>query len=368
MQRSLFLLLLMGQCSFFMCHLCEYHFISDSKTWEEARNYCRETYTDLATVYDMMDAERLSVPTGRQEGAWIGLQSHPGKENRRWHWSLPGVEHHEAPEWWADGEPNGEQLLSFENCVLMHNDKWMDQNCECSKPFICYNDETANKKLYFINKSMTWPEAQSHCRKNHTDLVSGITQLNDDEFKAERKNETFVWIGRFRDTWRWSDNSSSSFRNWDLELFRDDEEQKCAVIKFNGTGKWSSDDCHEEKPFFCYEDKVVLIQQNKTWEEALNHCRENHNDLVSITNRNEQMWVRQKAKRASSPYVWLGLRYTCTLDFWFWVSDEEVGYENWASSEETDDCDLSGAMSGGGEHKWSKKADTDKFNFICSNF
>ncbi|GLD64722.1 snaclec stejaggregin-B subunit beta-1-like protein [Lates japonicus] len=71
-------------------------------------------------------------------------------------------------------------------------------------------------------------------------------------------------------------------------------------------------------------DKVILINQSKTWVEALYYCRENHYDLVSITNLNEQRWVQERAKKANTSYVWLGLRYTCALDFWFWVNDEAV--------------------------------------------
>ncbi|XP_078020323.1 L-selectin-like [Epinephelus lanceolatus] len=96
MQWSLFLLLLMGQCSFFMCHLHEYHFVKEKKNWTEAQQYCREHHTDLATVSNMTGMERLRDSAHDQDGAWIGLynlsQSTAGEDNRMWHWSLPGVE------------------------------------------------------------------------------------------------------------------------------------------------------------------------------------------------------------------------------------------------------------------------------------
>ena len=113
-------------------------------------------------------------------------------------------------------------------------------------------------------------------------------------------------------------------------------------------------------------DKVILIRENKTWEEALYYCRDNHHDLVSITNHHQQRWVQERAKNADSPYVWLGLRYTCTLDFWFWVSDEFVSYKNWASSVQKDECDMSGAMETGGKHNWFSVHDNEKYNFICT--
>ncbi|XP_008433403.1 lithostathine-1-beta-like [Poecilia reticulata] len=102
------------------------------------------------------------------------------------------------------------------------------------------------------------------------------------------------------------------------------------------------------------------------WEDALYYCRDHHHDLVTITNMDDQRWIQKKVKNASTDYVWMGLSYACTLDFWFWVSDDVVSYKNWASGEPMDDCDMSGAMETGGKHQWFKKKDTEKFNFICS--
>ncbi|XP_051258432.1 C-type mannose receptor 2-like isoform X2 [Dicentrarchus labrax] len=353
MQWSLFLLILMGQCSFFTCRLYEYHFIEDEKTWEEAQAYCREEYTDLATVYDMTDMERLRDSTDEKHNAWIGLYNIPGQENKEWHWSLPGVEYSETETAWDKKEPN--DVGKNENCALKkeNSDKWNDVPCTNKYMFICYNETNiSRKKFHLINDTMSWPKAQNYCRENHTDLVSGLNQLNDPDLK-EQINSYDVWIGLFRDTWRWSDGSHFSFRNWDLKLFQDDDSKKCAMTMLNG--KWGSDDCNTTKSFFCYEDEVILIQESKTWEEALNYCTENYRDLVSITNPHQQIWVQEKTKNASTPFVWLGLRYTCSLDLWFWVSDELVCYDNWNSSATTDNCYSAAAMDKGGQHKWLKK-------------
>lgn len=115
-------------------------------------------------------------------------------------------------------------------------------------------------------------------------------------------------------------------------------------------------------------DKTILVKENKTWVEALNYCRENYNDLVSITNLEDQRWVQNKAKKALTSHIWLGLRYTCVLEFWFWVSDVAVNYTKWASGGEGDECDMSGAMDREGDHEWFRHPDTEKFNFICSEF
>ncbi|XP_047446061.1 C-type mannose receptor 2-like [Mugil cephalus] len=356
------LLLVMGQCYFISCQLYQYHYVEDTKTWTEAQEYCREHYTDLATVSNMTDIKRLlEESTGNQTEAWIGLNNR-ADVTRTWHWSLPGVEFKDDGTRWDDGQPN--HVGNVENCVITRKQgKWHDFPCPDKKPFLCYN-ESGSTKIHLINEKKNWTDAQKYCRDHHTDLVSGLNQLDQvDEVKLT--HDTAYWIGLFRDTWRWSDGSSSSFRHWDQTLSSGDE---CAVTMLNEEqGRWKNADCTDQKPFFCYDDNVILIKESKTWEEALNYCRDNYNDLVSITNLDEQRWVQERAKKASTPFVWLGLRYSCFLDFWFWVSDEVVSYKNWASDGKNDDCDMSGAMDTGGKHQWVKTIDNKEFNFICSN-
>ncbi|KAM9335370.1 killer cell lectin-like receptor subfamily B member 1B allele A [Symphorus nematophorus] len=112
-------------------------------------------------------------------------------------------------------------------------------------------------------------------------------------------------------------------------------------------------------------NKLTLIKESMTWEGALNYCRSHHDDLVSIPDSQQQERVQELAKNASTSFVWLGLRYTCTLDLWFWVNDKLVCYDNWAMNENTERCDMAAAMEKKTTHKWIKKADNDIFNFIC---
>ncbi|XP_040887304.1 C-type mannose receptor 2-like [Toxotes jaculatrix] len=363
MQWSLFLLILMGQCSVFTCSmLYEYHFINETKTWDEARSYCRENYTDLATVYDMADMKRLTDSLAKKEKkeAWIGLYN-KNDSNKAWHWSLPGVEYNETN--WAEGEPN--DVDGNTNCVLMTKDyKRNNVACSGSYKFVCYNEKELGEKFYFINMTLSWPKAQKYCRENHTDLVSGLHQLNDSELKNLIQPDAKLWIGLFRNNWMWSDGSNSSFRYWDPELFNDEEHERCAVL--SETGKWCADKCGEKKPFFCYKDKVILINESKTWQQALNFCRKHHHDLVSITNLHQQRWVQERAKKANTDHIWLGLRYSCSLDLWFWVSDEFVCYDHWDPKQDPDKCYQSAAMMKRGPHHWLQKADTEEFNFICT--
>uniref|UniRef100_A0A3B3CGJ6 C-type lectin domain-containing protein n=1 Tax=Oryzias melastigma TaxID=30732 RepID=A0A3B3CGJ6_ORYME len=322
-------------CCFMTNQLLHYHVIDKEKSWDEAQKYCREEHTDLAAVRSMADMERLSQDLGNKK-AWIGLYREAGS-SRMWQWSQPEVQFNESQSNWDTGEPND---VETENCGTVRKTlKWVDLSCKDKKPFICYDGENVLTLWIFAEKH--WTDAQDFCRDHHTDLISGAEQLkklNVVETQLSLSNlfsDGLVFIGLFRDAWQWSDGSNSSFRFWNLNY--DDEK-----------------------------NENDMKRCSRTWEEALYYCRHHHHDLVTITSLEEQTWVQEKASKALTPYVWTGLRYTCTLGFWFWVSGEVVRFKNWASPEQVNKCDMSGAMETGGEHKWFKKHDEKKFNFICS--
>ncbi|XP_014827212.1 PREDICTED: secretory phospholipase A2 receptor-like [Poecilia mexicana] len=162
----------------------------------------------------------------------------------------------------------------------------------------------------------------------------------------------------------WSDGNSSSFRHWNLKF---DNQRinsgQCAMTVFDDGGRWRNENCDERKPFICYDDKVILVKENMNWSKALNHCRTHHHDLVTITNMDDQRWIQEKVKEASTDYVWMGLRFNCTLNFWFWVCPGMTTFN--ISDGATDDCNISGCMDVRGQHRWFNKNATEEFNFIC---
>ncbi|KAL0190067.1 hypothetical protein M9458_017166, partial [Cirrhinus mrigala] len=105
--------------------------------------------------------------------------------------------------------------------------------------------------------------------------------------------------------------------------------------------------------------KLIVVTENLTWSKALRYCRQNHMDLI-------QRRVKNVVRRASTAEVWLGLRHSCTVGIWFWVSGETVCYQNWAPGNGTseEDCE----HTSGGDQRWISHPETDKLNFICSRY
>ncbi|XP_028437331.1 C-type lectin lectoxin-Phi1 [Perca flavescens] len=114
------------------------------------------------------------------------------------------------------------------------------------------------------------------------------------------------------------------------------------------------------------ESSFELVKENKTWEDALYYCRDRGMDLASIVDEDTQVWAELEAQKADTPFVWLGLRYTCTLGFWFWVDDQRLEFSRWAPNNKTEKCDMSVAMDRQEDHLWYSKLDDKMFNFICA--
>ncbi|KAI3357894.1 hypothetical protein L3Q82_016277 [Scortum barcoo] len=236
-------------------------FVYELKNLTEARSYCREKYTDLATVNNMEEVNILNnmadlskmVYSQNSYTAWIGLYD----DVNSWRWSLSDRSFYKDGEtefrWWIPGKPDNYQ--SKERCTVLYDDgQWDDLNCETLFVGICSDVIGQNVTFSFTNRTMTWTEAQNYCRENHTDLAS-IRNMEENQKVKEMVSTvggTF-WIGLYRDSWKWLDGSNSSFRYWNTgEPNNNDKKETCVAADFSSSGKWSDWNCDWKRAFICY--------------------------------------------------------------------------------------------------------------------
>ncbi|KAK9971284.1 hypothetical protein ABG768_024658 [Culter alburnus] len=308
-----------------------------------------------------MNEVKKSVSDKPNNYVWIGLKK---TSVDKWQWSSGDPVLYLN---WANGQPDGR-----DECAVMKNGQWHDVSCSNRQTFICNNTNTG---LVFVNQQKNWRDAQSYCRQNHIDLVSVRNQNENQQLQKFINDNNIsgdVWIGLFRDSWQWSDQSNSSFRYWRSGEPNNAGVDNCAAITSNDALRdWNDVPCYTQLPFVCHEDKLILIKEKMTWSEALRYCRQNHVDLVSVHSEEIQRRVMNVVKQASTEVVWLGLHNYCSMNMWLWLSGEIVCYQNWAPGNGTtpEDCRLEkrkGAVQSGGDQRWISLPESHKLNFICS--
>ncbi|XP_065814005.1 putative C-type lectin domain family 20 member A, partial [Labrus bergylta] len=231
----------------------QFHYINLKMTWADAQHYCRDKYTDLATIESVSDISRLNRPGISK--AWIGLHDDPeawkmtmGNETISWRWSTTGVTSKTGYYSWQINQPdNGPRA---ESCVQATADgKWDAVNCYRRWYFVCYTATSpgSQKTYVMIRRAENWKNAQTYCRRHHTDLA--MIENAEENSNVMSLHAGTVWIGLYPEAWRWSDNSDISFRNWKEEQPYNYNEKNCVMS--NEQYQWEDLNCKAELPFWC---------------------------------------------------------------------------------------------------------------------
>ncbi|XP_035991813.1 lymphocyte antigen 75 [Fundulus heteroclitus] len=280
-------------------------------TWDEARGFCQKYFTDLATNFTSSDLESMDL---KQQLVWIGLKKK--KDADGWIWS--DSKSHKPN--WAENEPS-----SGRDCAAVHfSDKklyaWI---CSSRRMFYCQKEGNYT----FVNKSKSWDDASSYCKTiNYKHLAT--FECSDMETIFTEKDFP-VWVGMRRevisDGFRWI-ITTSNYNKWMDGEPRDS--RHCVTIS-SQTKLMATENCSVDLPFVCMSDEniVILVKENKSWEEALEHCRGISNsvlryDLVSVQPGDEHQHIMSKAMEADTEEVWTGLRFLG--DEWLWVNGESM--------------------------------------------
>ncbi|GLD55767.1 macrophage mannose receptor 1-like protein [Lates japonicus] len=242
---------------------------------------------------------------------------------------------------------------------------------------------------------MTWSEAQQHCRDSdkYDDLATFENIGGDAGGGGGGGNgngngggggggsgdgswvdmhsfiilEDFpVWIGLHRDggTWNWS-IGSSEYDNWDQGEPSDSGD--CVSIS-SSEKKMSARNCTIRLPFVCMNDNLILVKENKTWEEALEHCRNLvvpyyyhiRYELVSVQ-PSDHDYVTSRVIDAETEEVWTGLRFLAGR--WLWVNGADMLSSDLPTCPvEVQSC---GALPKKDTGSLETRDCTEKRNFLC---
>ncbi|XP_074552293.1 lymphocyte antigen 75-like [Halichoeres trimaculatus] len=189
--------------------------------------------------------------------------------------------------------------------------------------------------LHSSTEGLTWNAAKEYCTAKGADLIT----MRDD---ADQYMNVEGWVDLHRDSassvWMWYRRSIKA-KNLTWENSVQLPGEACAYHESGEKGLRSSL-CNVKRSFTCKKVYLLLVRENKTWEEALNHCRalevknpsqpiEFHRnfrfDLATIL-PDVHSFAQRIAQRATTDEVWTGLRYLA--GYWLWIGKGNVAYKN----------------------------------------
>ncbi|TRY89824.1 hypothetical protein DNTS_014841 [Danionella cerebrum] len=304
-------------------------------------------------------------------------------------------------------------------------------------PVFTFSDEfqLRLRRFYKILNPLTMNEARNCCvNSNYTDLVTIYSQTENMNLKKMVLNQPTSGSLLIGGTYcRWLDGNPVTFHSFGPKMVKFSFSECCAAMDFDG--KWLCDNCPTPRFFMCFKRDVkqqlyihYLVRENKTWEDAWEHCRREAADLVSIRNHEENQQVMQAANGgmpfwigarfnatklswidgghsdftantsnngcfAHIPYkgdwseedqietvrelkrnqvsepVWIGLRQSRLFSYWFWVSGYKIkNYSNWKDGKAPEPyiSQYCGVMDDlEGEFKWSDKNCMARYRALC---
>uniref|UniRef100_A0A3B3BTS9 C-type lectin domain-containing protein n=1 Tax=Oryzias melastigma TaxID=30732 RepID=A0A3B3BTS9_ORYME len=157
----------------------------------------------------------------------------------------------------------------------------------------------------------------------------------------------------------------STHSNASLSLANNSQKPNSSVaVVRNKWSAWVMNSNYYSKGIFCL--NLIVVQEKKTWEEALDHCRENHRDVTSLISQTENLLAQNQIQDSMfSQGVWVGLRFLG--DTWMWANADPLVFQAWTQPDSPDQqCPVwkhCGALTQQGE--WENRDCEEKLHFIC---
>ncbi|KAM8734721.1 macrophage mannose receptor 1-like isoform 2-T4 [Acanthopagrus schlegelii] len=197
----------------------------------------------------------------------------------------------------------------------------------------CIPSASSSHVYYFVNKKMTWSDAQDYCIDHHTNLA----EIYDKENQTTMMNTAAggykykAWIGLSRKLiLRWVDGKKVTFTNWHIgEPHIVNTIEVCVVLTKDGY--WRDNRCALLRHPLCIRGGHYLFGSTRlTWADALTYCKDISASLATFL---EGDYVTN-AWPVDGDMVWIGLS---GLRHWHWSKTGNYPtFMNWTTYEFSD--------------------------------
>uniref|UniRef100_A0A671TZD6 Mannose receptor, C type 1b n=1 Tax=Sparus aurata TaxID=8175 RepID=A0A671TZD6_SPAAU len=364
---------------------------TETKTFDEAKDDCEASGSYLADVSNGVDNAFLVSLVGLrpEKYFWLGLSNQKNIDEFMWTKGNSVRFTH-----WNTGMPGYSQ-----GCVAMTTGVlaglWDLLPCTNRSKYICKHlaegalptvpvpTQSPPKCIHIFqiiscvvfkfftgprSSEKTWFEARDYCRAIGGDLLSIHSAA---ELLVARRHGR-AWIGlRAPDTstgYTWSDGSPLNFQHWqEGEPNNHNNDESCAefrIYNWDESGSWNDVNCESYNDWLCqiragtvkncklsllmknyiYSSKKKLtgvrnhyfiVRNSMYMDDARQFCQQRHGDLVSISTKEENVFLWKQISRSYGSY-YIGLSVDLDGSFW-WLDGTPVGIQRWDENQPSTD-------------------------------
>ncbi|XP_034553804.1 lymphocyte antigen 75-like isoform X2 [Notolabrus celidotus] len=227
------------------------------------------------------------------------------------------------------------------------------------------------KKSRILKQKKNFTEATLICSEQYVDMIS-LATVYDIDLLMQDYGLQHVWLNEHRDP-------TNSLEGETQDLSGDgvmpqsnlDDDEECSIYE-SESAQLNRTACSQEFPFVCRKDNLVLVKENKTWEDAVQHCKDIKVSCESwmpckfgllTLMQSDYDYVRSRIYDAETEEVWTGLRFLG--GFWFWTDGQQLDDEGALPlcPPQKERC---GTLSKIGTNNWLTRDCSEKRNFICA--
>ncbi|XP_052404337.1 macrophage mannose receptor 1b isoform X2 [Carassius gibelio] len=395
-------------------------------TWLDARDSCLREGGDLLSILSKEEQSFVITQLGylKTDELWIGFNDR--KTQMLFEWSdqssIPFAS-------WEVSEPSHNAVYA-EDCVLMRGEegKWADDICESKYGFICKkkasskasNNDTVitspgcrtgwTRYGYYCymagSETKTFEEAKQMCAKDDSQLVD-ISSRVENAFLVSlvgARPEKYFWIGlsnqRDLHNFEWTNTKEVPYTHFNAGM--PGRKQGCVAMTTGlVAGLWDVLSCSNKEKYickhiadglvttlapptttelacpkgwsslllrdFCAKNFDVPRSQKKTWDEALDFCRELGGDLLSIHHEVDLSETRRRGYRMDPS--WIGYRMYDPAVGFVWSDGSSSSFQSWATDEPNNYNNIENcvemSLKWNGDGAWNDVNCLDKKDWFC---
>lgn len=237
-------LLLMGLFKVALCVLFGKHVLVERKmNWFEARDYCRQHFTDISSVHTTEDFNAITSATNDMHVVWIGLYK---SANDIWKWS--GGESASVVNTSVD-----DSKVKGNSCVSHDKHGWHAQDCNKDAfDFSCFESS-----LKLVKEKKTWEEGMQNCRQQDSELISVTSEPTLiralQTSRGVRMEHLWISLRHLAGSWLWVDRNRNSYEaGVDVAMPNcPDAGSHCGALSLR-SGYLVNLDCTKKFYFLCY--------------------------------------------------------------------------------------------------------------------